>query len=189
MPMEIERQWVAQGDVTLPDEIGPFRGDPVEQREIVDVYLDTSERALRAAGARLRLRTQDGIRLATFKRDGGAFVPGQARRREEIETAVGDDPEASEPFRAARELAGGPLAEVGTLRQRRAARVYRDGEHEVEAVVDDLLYPDGSRERRVEAEGAEDAVEAFAAALAPLVDGLEPARTSKGEELARRLGA
>ena len=58
----------------------------------------------------------------------------------------------------------------------------------MEAVIDHLRYPDGSQETRVEAEGDEASVEAFARELELTVAGLEPAATTKGAELARRLG-
>ena len=83
---------------------------------------------------------------------------------------------------------GGALAPVGTLHTERAARMYRSGPLAVEAVVDHLRYPDGSTETRVEAEGDEQSVIAFAQELARVVAGIEPALTTKGAELERRLG-
>jgi inorganic triphosphatase YgiF len=187
MALEIERQWLAPDDVELPDTIGPFRGEDVEQRAIVDTYLDTPDFALRSGGGRLRLRTQNGRQLATFKRS----LVGEAdgiRRREEVEGPVEGDPESSDAFVAARSLSSAPLAPVGTLHTTRAARVYRSGPLAVEAVVDHLRYPDGSTETRVEAEGDEQSVTAFAQELHRVVPGIEPALTTKGAELARRLG-
>jgi inorganic triphosphatase YgiF len=187
MGVEIERQWIAPDDVELPDRIGPFEATDVEQRSITDTYLDTPESALREGGARLRIRVQDGRRLATFKRS----LEGPAddtRRREEIEGAADGDPELSEAFRAARALSADPLVPVGTLHTARSARDYRDGSHVVEATIDRLRYPDGSRETRVEAEGDEESVEAFARELEQVVLGIVPAATTKGAELSRRLG-
>jgi inorganic triphosphatase YgiF len=187
MALEIERQWLAPDDVELPDTIGPFRGEDVEQRTIVDTYLDTPDFALRSGGGRLRLRTQNGRQLATFKRS----LVGEAdgiRRREEVEGPVEGDPEGSDAFVAARSLSSAPLAPVGTLHTARAARVYRSGPLAVEAVIDHLRYPDGSTETRVEAEGDEQSVTAFAQELSRVVAGIEPALTTKGAELARRLG-
>jgi inorganic triphosphatase YgiF len=186
MSIEIERQWLAPDDVELPDRIGPFEAGEVEQREIADTYLDTAELALREAGARLRIRVQDGRTLATFKRS----LEGPAddvRRREEIEGAADGDPEASDAFRAARALSTDPLVPVGTLHTARSARAYRHRAHAVEATIDRLRYPDGSRETRVEAEGDEQSVEAFARELVQILSGIEPAKTTKGAELARRL--
>jgi inorganic triphosphatase YgiF len=187
MGIEIERQWLAPDDVDLPDTIGPFRGAAVEQRTIVDTYLDTADAALRSSGGRLRLRTQNGRQLATFKRSLVGAVDG-VRRREEVESPVEGDPESSEAFLAARTISSAPLAPVGTLHTARAAREYRSGELVVEAVIDHLRYPDGSTETRVEAEGDEPSVEAFAHELALVVAGIEPAPTTKGAELSRRLG-
>jgi inorganic triphosphatase YgiF len=186
MSVEIERQWLAPDDVELPDHVGPFAAAEVEQREIVDTYLDTADFALRAGGARLRIRVQDGRTLATFKRSLEGPADG-VRRREEIEGAADGDPEDSEAFRAARALSADPLVPVGTLHTARAARVYRHGAHAVEATIDRLRYPDGSRETRVEAEGDEESVEAFARELVQVVSGIEPAATTKGAELSRRL--
>jgi inorganic triphosphatase YgiF len=187
MALEIERQWLAPDDVSLPDRIGPFAGAEVERRTIVDTYLDTADRALRAGGGRLRLRTQNGRELATFKRSLEGASDG-VRRREEVESPVEGDPERCDAFAAARELSGAPLAPVGTLHTDRQAREYRYGELLVEAVIDHLRYPDGSRETRVEAEGDEPSVEAFARELERVVHGIEPASTTKGAELSRRLG-
>jgi inorganic triphosphatase YgiF len=186
MGIEIERQWLAPDDVELPDRIGAFAAGAHEERSIVDTYLDTADRALREAGGRLRIRVQNGRTLATFKRSLEGAADG-VRRREEVEGSAEGDPEASDAFRAARALTGGALLEVGTLHTARRAREYRDGPRVVEAVVDRLRYPDGSTETRVEAEGDEASVVAFAAVLEQTVPGIEPAATTKGAELARRL--
>ena len=187
MAMEIERQWLAPDDVALPDRIGPFTGEEIELRTIVDRYLDTAERALRDAGGRLRLRTQNGRELATFKQSLEGAVDG-VRRREEVESLVEGDPEQCDAFRAARALSTDPLVPVGTLRTERTAREYRHGALAVEAVVDHLSYPDGSSETRVEAEGDEESVAAFSLELERVVAGITPAATTKGAELSRRLG-
>ena len=187
MGFEIERQWITADDVALPDRIGPFQGDEIEQRTIVDTYLDTADRALRDGGGRLRLRVQNGRPLSTFKRslEGAA---DDVRRREEIEGPAEGDPELSDAFRAARALSSAPLEPVGTLHTARTAREYRYGSLVVEAVIDHLRYPDGSEETRVEAEGEEASVVAFSLELEASVPGLQPATTTKGEELSRRLG-
>jgi inorganic triphosphatase YgiF len=187
MGVEIERQWLAPDDVELPDRIGPFEVGDVEHRTIVDTYLDTADSALRAGGGRLRMRTQNGRQLATFKRSLEGATDG-VRRREEVEGPADGDPEQSDAFRAARALSDAPLVPVGTLHTDRTARAYRHGSYVVEAVVDHLRYPDGSTETRVEAEGDEHSVEAFAPELTRAVAGLEPAATTKGAELSRRLG-
>jgi inorganic triphosphatase YgiF len=187
MATEIERQWIAPDDVVLPDRIGPFAGEEIELRTIVDRYLDTEDRALRDGGGRLRLRTQNGRELATFKRSLEGAVDG-VRRREEIESVIEGDPERSDPFLAARALSTDPLVPVGTLRTERSARDYRHGALVVEAVVDHLHYPDGSTETRVEAEGDEQSVAAFSLELERIISGITPAATTKGAELSRRLG-
>jgi inorganic triphosphatase YgiF len=187
MGVEIERQWIAPDDVVLPDRIGSFEAAETEQRTIVDTYLDTIDRALREGGGRLRIRVQNGRTLSTFKGSHQGAAEG-VRRRVEIEGPADGDPELSDAFRAARALSAEPLEAVGTLHTDRTAREYRHGSHVLEAVVDHLRYPDGSDETRVEAEGDEESVEAFARELTATVPGLEPAATTKGEELSRRLG-
>jgi inorganic triphosphatase YgiF len=187
MGIEIERQWLAPDDVELPDRIGPFQADAVERRTIVDTYLDTAGAALRECGGRLRIRVQNGRRLATFKHSLEGPVDG-VRRREEVEGPADGDPELSAAFCAARALSAEPLVPVGTLHTDRAARAYRHGSLVVEAVIDHLRYPDGSVETRVEAEGDEESVASFARELELAVGGIEPAATTKGAELARRLG-
>jgi inorganic triphosphatase YgiF len=187
MGIEIERQWLAPRDVALPEQIGPFQADEVEQRTIVDTYLDTVDAALRAGGGRLRIRLQNGRRLATFKRSLEGAADG-VRRREEVEGPADGDPELSDAFRAARALTSDPLEPVGTLHTDRAARAYRHGPLVVEAVIDHLRYPDGSEETRVEAEGDEQSVDAFSRELERAIAGIVPAATTKGAELSRRLG-
>jgi inorganic triphosphatase YgiF len=187
MGVEIERQWLAPDDVELPERIGPFEAGEIEPRTIVDTYLDTADRALRAGGGRLRIRVQNGRQLATFKRSLEGAADG-VRRREEVEGPADGDPELSDAFRAARALSAAALEPVGTLHTERTAREYRHGALVVEAVIDHLRYPDGSEETRVEAEGDEESVEAFARELEEAVAGIAPASTTKGAELARRLG-
>jgi inorganic triphosphatase YgiF len=187
MGIEIERQWLAPRDVVLPERIGPFQAAEVEQRTIVDTYLDTADAALRAGGGRLRIRLQNGRRLATFKRSLEGAADG-VRRREEVEGPADGDPELSDAFRAARTLTSDALEPVGTLHTDRAARAYRHDALSVEAVIDHLRYPDGSEETRVEAEGDEQSVDAFSRELERAIGGLVPAATTKGAELSRRLG-
>jgi inorganic triphosphatase YgiF len=186
MGVEIERQWIAPDDVELPDRIGPFEAGEIEQRSIVDTYLDSADAALREGGGRLRIRVQNGRRLATFKRSLEGAADG-VRRREEVEGPADGDPELSDAFRAARSLSSEPLEPVGTLHTDRTAREYRHGSLVVEAVIDRLRYPDGSEETRVEAEGDEESVEAFARELTQVIAGIEPAATTKGAELSLRL--
>jgi inorganic triphosphatase YgiF len=189
---EIERQWIAPGAVDLPDELGGFRAGDREQRLIVDTYYDTersSDRgALAQAGASLRLREQNGRRLATFKQRLADDSPA-LRRRREIETPVEGELESSSAWTAARAVTAEPLVEIGRLENRRTARVYREGSDEVEVVLDALRYPDGSDEHRIEAEGAEGAIDRLSAALADAVPGLTPAQTGKLAEMLLRLEA
>lgn len=188
---EVERQWIAPGLVELPDELGGFRAGEREQRLIVDTYFDTAgdgERGeLALAGATLRLREQNGRRLATFKQRLDGDSPA-LRRRREVEAPVEGELESSSAWTAARVVTGAPLIEIGRLENRRTARVYREGRDEVEVVLDALRYPDGSDEHRIEAEGAEDAIERLSAALTDAVPGLTPAITGKLGELLLRLG-
>ena len=169
---------------TRPDRPVPRRG--VEQRTIVDTYLDTADAALREGGGRLRLRTQNGRRLATFKRSlvGAADGSGAARRSrvpwKEIPSA---------PTRSSRRARSAPPRSHPSGRfTPHVRRGVPPGPLAVEAVVDHLRYPDGSTETRVEAEGTSSRSIAFAQELARVVAGIEPALTTKGAELERRLG-
>ena len=69
------------------------RRTTIEQRTIVDTYLDTADLALREGGGRLRIRVQNGRRLSTFKRSLEGPADG-VRRREEIEGPADGDPGA-----------------------------------------------------------------------------------------------
>ena len=133
------------------------------------------------------MRDQDGLLLATFKRSLEGDFAGGVRRRVELESPLEGPREEHPAFKAAAELVDAPLIALGSLRQLRTARAYRAGDHELEAVVDELAFPDGSAQVRVEAEGPEEPVIAFAAALADLVPGLRDTDRGKAQELLARL--
>jgi len=184
--VESERQWLVEGPFQWPERIGGHRGGCTEQRVVIDRYFDTGDRSLSRLGATLRLRTQEGDLVATLKRPLADDRPG-ARRRLELETPVDGAPAESPPFVAARDLVQGQeVVEFGVVRTERLARSYRGGGGPIEAVLDEVVYPDGGREWRVEAEGAPEDIDDFAAALATFVE-LTPARRGKVGELRRRL--
>ena len=184
--VESERQWLVEGPFQWPERIGGHRGGCTEQRVVIDRYFDTGDRSLSRLGATLRLRTQEGDLVATLKRPLADDRPG-ARRRLELETPVDGAPAESPPFVAARDLVQGQeVVEFGVVRTERLARSYRGGGGSIEAVLDKVVYPDGGREWRVEAEGAPQDIDDFAAALATFVE-LTPARRGKVGELRRRL--
>ena len=185
--MEVERQWLCDADAKLPDAVGGFRAGEQTIRLISDTYYDTAARDLAAARATLRVREQDGKRLVTFKQSQSGDAEGGLRRRTEIEEPLRGDFEAHPGVIAARGLASGALAPIGTLTQERTVRVYERGGESLEAVIDALTYPDDSREWRLEAEGGAVAVEAFAEGLANVIAGLRPAPSGKAAELMRRL--
>ena len=187
MGIEVERQWLCDPEARLPDTVGAFRAGEQTLRRISDTYYDTAARDLAGARASLRVRAQDGATLVTFKQSQSDDADGGLRRRTEIEEPLVGDFEAHPAVAAARDLASAALEVLGTLAQERAVRVYARGGQSVEAVVDALTYPDGSREWRLEAEGDEDAVNDFAEALAEAFGGLRPAATGKAAELMRRL--
>jgi inorganic triphosphatase YgiF len=142
---------------------------------------------MRRAGAALRLRSQDDVLLATYK-DAGTLDADGTRRRVEIEEPLVGEREAHPAFRAARGHTTDPLLPLGALENERAVYAYASAEASCEVAVDRLRYPDGSRETRLEVEGPDAGVAALSAALEAALDGLEPARTSKAEELVRRSG-
>jgi hypothetical protein len=157
---ELELRYLATEPISPPQRLGALR--LFEQREParhVDHYFDTAPAKLggrlRKADCSLRLRERaDGSSLITFKRklpDGRA---GETRRREtEIEHSAAELPAKGAPVKKARKLAGSkPLRHLYSVENVRTDTVYAGPAGEILLSSDELTYPDGSRELRVELE-------------------------------------
>lgn len=209
--MEIEAKFSAPDAATLDrlGELGELAGYRIEGRETVamsDLYLDTVDHALQAAGLVCRRRDRGDRVVLTVKRrgatagnGGGNAQTGAIHRREEWESELpaglaADAPPSAWPaseardhvLAAAREQTLAPLAEV---RQSRVVRnLVRDGHTIAELSLDTLTIVAGNgpqpAQHEVEAElkgdGAETDLAAIAAALQRDFD-LTPQPLSKFE--------
>ena len=180
--------------------LGGYALRPRDERHVIDHYLDTPRRDLLRGGYACRLREgESGDRwLLTVKGLGQAA--GAVHQREEHENEIPPNaPPPEWPAGPARDIvtrlsAGQPLAELVTIRQRRARRAVEQGERAVGELSLDTVETDiggGGKKvsREIEIElgpsGTADDLRAIGAALDPYK--LEAQSTSKLERALARL--
>jgi inorganic triphosphatase YgiF len=106
--VEIEAKFLVADEETLTrlelaDELASFQLLPGRPLEVRDVYLDTDDRCLLAAGYALRKRRQNGNCLLTVK--GLSALEGAVHRRTESEAQLPEDaPQERWPSEEMREL-------------------------------------------------------------------------------------
>jgi inorganic triphosphatase YgiF len=208
-PQEIEAKFevdAAERDALLRAErFDDWRVVSRNERAQHDLYFDTAERALRAAGATLRVRTLPDSALVTFK---GARQPGAeahvATRLEDeapapaewAERVAADHPLPDGaplgPLTRARAIAGAaPLLPVARLRNERATVRLTSGVGEVELALDRChgeRLADGRQVAFDEAElevkqGGAEALRAAQTALRAAAPGLQPSTLTKLERV------
>jgi len=195
--MEVEAKFVLPDAETFRrlqavDRLAGFALSAAQVKEVRDTYLDTSERAILAAGYACRQREQDEDLLITLKGLGGA--EGAVHRREELEILLpADAPPADWPPSPVRDqvirlIGDASLIPLFHLQQTRIIRLVGEGERPVaELSLDDVLLIAGGREwafLELEVELAPGAGEDDLAAVATCLEdewGLEPMRLSKFE--------
>lgn len=110
--------------------------DPPPARTLVSIYYDTSGGTLRKAGLTLRVRTEGRRRIQTVKTEGdGLFSRGEwewSLGREGLDLQVLEQT----PFAELLSEAGPNLRPIFTTRIRRAKRLIREPEGEVEVALD-----------------------------------------------------
>lgn len=132
-----------------PHLLAGFEGaSPIREVDVLDRYLDTSDRALDAALARARLRVSRGRVELAFKRQGVVGDGGVTTRTELEGPATRDLDPTRWPESPARSevmaIAGGAvLVETARLRQRRLVRDLVRGDTRVELSLDRLEALDG----------------------------------------------
>jgi inorganic triphosphatase YgiF len=184
---EIEHQWRAHPSLRLPAEIGEWQAlEDVDER-LVDHYYDTAGMELHERRARLRVRRSHALTYSTLKRRISSTAG--LRRRIEIEGPCAHDLETSVAFIAARLLTLQPLLEIGHIITARVTRVYTYQGRAVEIVKDQVTYPVGRDEWRLEVEGDADDVTQVAMLLEQLRLGLAPVRRGKVQTLLHRRAA
>jgi hypothetical protein len=207
-PVEVEVQFVYKGSGPL---VVPILLADLELRRssavtLVDTYFDTESLELRRAGCSLRIRRSDanGHFELTFK--GPSRKRRKVKRRHESEFEIDQLPADGEellallrdsrlddviPKVAGVELEDAPHA-IGELRNRRSRHVYRHGLHRLDLTWDELEFPSGPAQTRLEVEArtkpAERLVDRAAKELRELLgDELGAPGRGKTRELCERL--
>jgi inorganic triphosphatase YgiF len=206
--VEVELQFLYRGEgpPVVPTSLAELELRHSQPLTLVDTYYDTESLALRRVGCSLRIRQSDGeVRpWLTFK--GPARKQRKAKRRHETELEIASLPQSAEEMgrllrglgleRTIRRLSGleaePTLQPIGELRNRRSRHRYEHGLHRLELTWDELEFPTGDPETRLEVEArselAERLLELAAAELAALFgDDLVPASKGKARELCERL--
>lgn len=143
--------------------IAGFALSPVETRDQEDVYLDSEDFLLFAAGQALRTRRRSGILKATLKEIGGTESRGILRDRREIEEVLGAEgrPRGAVGDAVAALAGDAELRPILRLRTRRRVRkVFASGSAVAELCLDEVEVSRGeggeplARFREVEVEEA-----------------------------------
>jgi len=157
--VEIEAKFLVADEETLTrlevaDELASFQLLPGRLLEVRDVYLDTDDRRLLAAGYALRKRRQNGNYLLTFK--GLSALEGAVHRRREFEAQLPEDaPQERWPSEEMRELLdriakGQELLPIVVLNQTRTVRPIRKGGTVVaELSLDRVRFSEGDKQQRL----------------------------------------
>jgi len=173
---------------------------------LVDTYYDTVMLELRRSGCSLRIRQADNVIRPRLTLKGPSRKRRGAKRRYEAEVEVDRLPPEISDMRAllielgllgelqrlAALTAATELQPIGALRNRRSQHRYEHGLHRLDLTWDELEYPTGPPETRLEVEArselAERLLEQAGEELAVLFeDGLATPKRGKTRELCERL--
>jgi uncharacterized protein YjbK len=205
--VEVEAQFVYLGERPL---VVPISLADLELRRsrvsfLRDTYFDSESLALRRAGCSLRIREAEGSShpYLTFK--GPSRKRRHVKRRHETEVKMKTLPATSEDLLSAlhdvgveaqigrfASLSADLLRPIGQLRNRRSTYRYEHGLHRLDLTWDELEFPTGSPQIRMEveakAEPAERLLQQAAEELLALFDDkLVPPERGKTRELCERL--
>jgi len=116
--------------------------DDAAVRDMVAVYYDTADQSLSQAGFGLRVRKTDGTRIQTLK-----SAIGSDGGRDEWEWPISSDtPDRSLLLDTPAPVTADTVLEPQfTVRSRRAIRTLREGDSEIELVIDDAEVSAGER--------------------------------------------
>lgn len=207
--MEVELQFVYKGDGPL---IVPLRLADLELERssagfLLDTYYDTGALDLRRAGCSLRVRQSELAAQPRLTLKGPSRKRSRVKRRHEVEVDVESVPADADEMRAVlrdlqlektiERLAGidGEAAPhpIGELRSRRSHHRYVHGLHRLDLTWDELEFPTGPPQVRLEVEAgselAERLLERAAAELLALFgeERLTAPERGKTRELCERL--
>jgi uncharacterized protein YjbK len=206
--MEVELQFVYDGDAPLvvPIRLCDLGLHSSRTRSLLDTYYDTETLALRRSGCSLRVRQAENVVRPVLTVKGPSRKRSQTKQRYELEVEVEQLPPEIEDMASlldelklmseVRRLSGlkngAALVPIGSLRNRRSEHRYRHGLHRLHLTWDELEYPTGPPELRLEVEAAsphaERLLEQAADELRALLgDTLRAPRRGKTRELCSRL--
>jgi adenylate cyclase class IV len=167
--VEIELQYLYRGDkpAMIPVQLADFTLGDSELYSVLDTYHDTERLALRRSGCSLRIRSQGNLPRPLLTWKGPATRhPDGSKSREELQVALDHVPRDGTEVAALLhrldlwervcERAGidedSEVHEIGQLRNRRSAHLYRQGMHRLELTWDSLQFPIGDPQTRIEVE-------------------------------------
>lgn len=173
---------------------------------ILDTYFDTASLELRRAGCSLRVRQADNVVKPRLTLKGPSKVRSGAKRRYEAEVVIEQLPPAigdmsslldevgllTELQRLAGLAKTPQLVPIGAIRNRRSEHRYRHGLHRLELTWDELEFPSGPPQIRLEVEARSDTAEhlleqASEELRALFGDRLQEPQRGKVRELCERL--
>jgi inorganic triphosphatase YgiF len=206
--MEVELQFVYRGDgpLVVPVRLGDLELRRSRTISILDTYYDTSLLELRRSGCSLRVRQSESVASPLLTLKGPSRKRTGAKRRYEAELEIEQlPPEIAdmrgllhelgllEKVQALAELGETPrLVPVGALRNRRSEHRYEHGLHRLELTWDEIEFPTGPPELRLEVEARSEAAERLLDRAATELremfgDGLVEPERGKTRELCERL--
>lgn len=206
--MEVELQFVYHGrrPLVVPTCLADLELRRSVARTLLDTYFDTEALDLRRAGCSLRVRqADDRLRpCLTFK--GPSRKRAGAKRRHESEIKIQSLPTVNDELvgvlrdngleTVVRKFAAfefdSELQPIGQLRNRRSEHRYAHGLHHLELTWDELEFPTGEPQIRLEIEACSESAErllqkAEAEVIDLFGDALSPPELGKTRELCERL--
>ena len=206
--MEVELQYVYDGDAPpmVPTRLADLELARSTHFSLLDTYYDTAALDLRRSGCSLRVRQSDGSVLPRLTLKGPARQRSAAKARYEAEMEIAKLPGEIDDIRdllraldllgelerLAEAASGQELHGIGALRNRRSEHRYEHGLHRLDLTWDELEFPTGPPQTRLEVEAHSDVaarlLEQAAAELAVLFgDKLQLPERGKTRELCERL--
>ena len=205
--MEMELQFVYLGDrpPLVPTRLADLELTRSRPITLVDTYYDSASLDLRRSGCSLRVRQADDAIRPRLTLKGPSRKRSGAKRRYEAEVEIDRLPgeisdmpallgevELLGELERLAELRAVELKPIGALRNRRSHHRYEHGLHRLDLTWDELEYPTGSPETRLEVEArskpAERLLDQAGAELTELFDDqLASPKRGKTRELCERL--
>jgi len=206
--VEVELQFLYLGDgpPLVPTRLADLELTRSRPIMVIDTYYDTVLLELRRNGCSLRIRQADDAIRPCLTLKGPSRKRSGAKRRYEGEVEIGRLPAEVEDMRALlqelglfgelRRLAGiepgGELRPIGALRNRRSHHRYEHGLHRLDLTWDELEYPTGPNETRLEVEARSELAERLLAQASTELsslykDELVSPKRGKTRELCERL--